>query len=171
MDVSRYSMRTTATHVYFHGGPLSQWFKAPFSQRFVADGALYEFTCAEQYMMAAKARLFGDEASFEAIMSVRNPREHKRLGRGVSGFSQPVWDAAIPDILISGNLAKFEQHEDLSRYLISTGERRLVEGSPTDRIYGVGLSFDDPAIENESNWRGRNLLGNALEIVRTRVKA
>ena len=170
MDVSRYKCRTTATHVYFYGGPLSQWFKAPFRQRFVASGALYRFNCAEQYMMAAKASLFGDRAAFDAIMRASEPAAQKKLGRSVAGFSQTVWDDSISEILIRGNLGKFHQQPQLLEYLLSTGERRLVEGSPTDRIYGVGLSYDDPAIEDEAQWRGSNLLGNALQIVRTRFQ-
>jgi ribA/ribD-fused uncharacterized protein len=178
LDVSRFRMRETATAVYFWSGPPSQWYlRAPFRQRFVADGPVFAFSCAEQYMMAAKARLFGDTTVFELIMAAKDPKTQKDLGRQVRGLQGPKWDAAdkalweaaVPDVLVRAGLAKFSQNPDILEWLLSTSGKRLVEGSPSDRIYGVGLRYDDPRIEDPANWQGLNLLGNATEVVRDRL--
>lgn len=129
-------------------------------------------------MMAAKARLFGDTAIFEAIMASKDPKTQKNLGRQVKGLNRPKWDAAdktlweaaAPDVLARGNLAKFSQSPDILEWLLSTAGKRLVEGLPTDRIYGVGIRYDDPQIEDPANWLGLNLLGISLEIVRDRLE-
>ncbi len=162
-------MRATPFAVYFWGGPLSQWFKAPFRAQLEAATGDNTFHCSEQFLMAAKARLFGDDEAFERIMRSGNAKRIKALGREVRGFDAAAWNDAVPELLVRGNLAKFAQNAELLAYLRSTTGKRLVEGSPVDRIYGVGLAFDDPLIEDEANWLGRNLLGNALETVRSRL--
>jgi ribA/ribD-fused uncharacterized protein len=170
IDVSRFQMRGTATHIFFWGGPASQWYlHAPFRQRFVTDGPVFAFNCAEQYMMAAKSLSFGDNASFDRIMSTSDPKEQKRLGRLVNAFNKAVWEATVPNVLVRAGLAKFSQNPDILVWLLSTAGKRLVEGSPSDLIYGVGLRYDDPRIEDPANWLGLNLLGDALEIVRGRL--
>lgn len=96
-------------------------------------------------------------------------KKQKALGREVHNFDLATWTQAVPDILVHGNLAKFSQHPDILEWLLSTAGKRLVEGSPTDRIYGVGIRYDDPRIEDPANWDGLNLLGIALETVRERL--
>jgi hypothetical protein len=170
IDVSGYHIRETPSAAYFWGGPPSQWYlKAPFRQRIVRDGAVYRFNCAEQYMMAVKAQIFRDQQAFDAIMEEKQPKKQKALGREVRSFDLATWTQAVPDILVRGNLAKFSQHPDILEWLLSTASKRLVEGSPTDRIYGVGIRYDDPRIEDPANWDGLNLLGIALETVRERL--
>jgi len=101
IDVSRFDMRELTTFVFFWGGPASQWYlRAPFRQRFVANGPVFAFNCTEQYMMSAKAHFFGDRASFELIMAMDDPREQKRLGRLVTGFNKVVWEAVVPEVLV-----------------------------------------------------------------------
>ncbi len=110
-------------------------------------------------------------------MASKNPKTQKDLGRQVKGLHGQKWDAsdrafwenAVPDILVRAGLAKFSQNPDILEYLLSTAPKTLVEGSPSDRIYGVGLRYDDTRIEDEANWQGQNLLGKANEIVRTRL--
>jgi ribA/ribD-fused uncharacterized protein len=178
IDLSRYKMRETREAVYFFGGPPSQWYlKAPFRQRFKLGGKVYAFRHAEQYMMAAKALMFGDMDIFDQIMAETEPARVKAQGRKVRGMSTPrwtdedkaLWQAAVPGVLIHGNVAKFSQNPDILEWLLSTAGKQLVEGSPTDRIYGVGIRYDDPRIEEPANWKGLNLLGVALAIVRDRL--
>ena len=143
--------------------PFGQWTPATFE----VDGITY--SCAEQYMMAEKARLFKDEAIRDRILNTDDPREHKRLGREVSGFSVEVWEAHREDIVFRANVAKFSQNPDLFRVLAQTGQRTLVEASPYDRIWGIGLRGTDPRAADPAKWRGLNLLGKVLMRVRDQL--
>ena len=122
-------------------------------------------------MMAEKARLFGDSETRAKILASDSPREHKALGRQVRGFDQALWERERLAIVIRGNLAKFGQDPDLRRALLATGDRLMVEASPIDRIWGVGLRADDPRVHDPKSWRGLNLLGEALVAVRTQLSA
>ena len=138
----------------------SQWWPAPFT----VGGERYP--TAEHFMMAEKARLFGDEAALARILTAPNPGAAKKLGRQVQGFQTERWEAARFDIVVRGNQAKFEQNSDLREFLLGTRGRVLVEASPVDRIWGIGLAADDPRAENPEQWQGLNLLGFALMEVR-----
>jgi len=124
------------------------------------------YSC-EQYMMAKKAKLFNDEKVYDMIMSEEYPSEQKRLGKMVSNFNQVVWDKHKFDIVVNANYLKFTQNEMLKESLSSTGDKTIVEASPYDTIWGIGLSCDDDKILDESNWQGENLLGKAIMKVRT----
>lgn len=141
-------------------GCLSQWWPAEIAE----DGRRYR--TAEHYMMAHKALLFGDEVAAEKILAAAHPGEAKKLGRAVGGFDEETWAAHRYEIVVRGNLAKFGQHADLKAYLLGTAGRVLVEASPLDRIWGIGLAADDPAAASPATWRGHNLLGFALMDVR-----
>jgi len=141
-------------------GCLSQWWPASFT----VDG--HTFATAEHYMMWRKATLFGDGEMAERILAARHPRAAKALGGSVAGFDQRAWDEQRVPIVVAGNHAKFRQHPELGAFLLRTGERVLVEASPVDRIWGIGLARDDPAATDPSRWRGLNLLGFALMEVR-----
>jgi ribA/ribD-fused uncharacterized protein len=144
---------------------LSQWYPAPFE----LDGHTYATT--EHFMMAEKARLFGDEATRAAIITAPHPDVAKRLGRTIGGFEDDVWNAARFDIVVRGNEVKFSQHLELRTFLLTTGTRVLVEASPVDAIWGIGLAQDDARAVNPAAWRGLNLLGFALMEVRARLQS
>lgn len=157
----------TATMVLFWQPPgvFGQWTPSPFT----VDGVAY--TCAEQFMMAEKARLFGDEATRAKILAAADPRDHKALGRQVANFVSEIWDSECLGIVVRGNLAKFGQNPDMRAALLATGDKLLVEASPLDKIWGVGLRADDPRIHDPARWRGKNLLGEALMRVRSELRA
>lgn len=134
----------------------SQWWDC----RFTIDGV--EYRTAEQYMMAQKAVLFGDEAVRKEIMAADHPKQFKDLGRKISGFKQEIWDKNCCDIVIKGNVAKFSQNEDLKAFLLGTNMRVLVEASPYDKIWGIGMGADDRRSENPTLWNGTNYLGFCL---------
>ncbi len=142
----------------------SQWWAA---HPFEIDGAMYQ--TAEHFMMAEKARLFGDEECRTKILAAASPAQAKKLGRLVKGFDESQWKAARMDIVVRGNHAKFSQHPALKEYLAGTGERIIVEASPVDRIWGIGLAGTDEHAENPRLWKGLNLLGFALMEVRRRL--
>ncbi|GAB3826596.1 NADAR family protein [Hymenobacter jeollabukensis] len=142
---------------------LSQWYPAPF----VIDGTRYP--TAEHWMMAEKARLFGDEVNRQAIIEAAHPDQAKKYGRLVRGFDAEQWEAARFAIVVRGNEAKFGQHPALREFLLASGTRVLVEASPVDAIWGIGLAQNDPRALNPASWRGLNLLGFALMEVRARL--
>ncbi|KUP95736.1 NADAR family protein [Thermobifida cellulosilytica] len=141
-------------------GCLSQWWEAPFT----VAGEVYP--TAEHYMMAEKARLFGDEATRRRVLEAPHPRAAKELGRRVRGFAEEVWAEHRYAVVVRGNRAKFTQNPDLGAFLAGTGDRVLVEASPVDRIWGIGLAADDERAATVAQWRGLNLLGFALMDVR-----
>lgn len=142
----------------------SQWYESAF-----ADGSI-EYLSAEHYMMAEKAKLFGDHDNYQKIVDARNPGEAKALGREVQGFDEDIWVKNRFNIVVSGNLLKFEQNKALGEFLLGTNDRALVEASPVDKIWGVGLAADNKNIENPNLWRGQNLLGFALMEVRDHLR-
>jgi len=143
---------------------MSQWFEAAFT----VEGMRYR--TAEHYMMAEKARLFGDEAVRAQILEARTPAEAKKLGRGIRDFDEAAWLDARFDIVVRGNSAKFSQDDALRAYLVSTGDRVLVEASPVDAIWGIGLASNDAEAGDPRKWRGLNLLGFALMEARARLR-
>ncbi|MEM8558252.1 MAG: NADAR family protein [Bacteroidota bacterium] len=142
---------------------LSQWYVAPFT----VDGQRYP--TAEHFMMAEKARLFGDHEIAARVLKAPHPGAAKKLGRQVRGFDEATWQQARFDVVVRGNVAKFEQNEALGDFLRGTKARVLVEASPRDRIWGIGLAADDPRAVKPLAWRGQNLLGFALMGVRSRL--
>ncbi len=158
---------TTDDFVFFWQPPgvFGQWTWS----RFEVEGIVY--TCAEQFMMAAKAALFINPDIQAQIMATESPREHKRLGRQIRNFDQRAWVAARVDIVVRGNMATFSQNPEMRAALLATGERTLAEASPLDRIWGIGLRADHPDAVNPAAWRGQNLLGIALMRVRDQLMA
>ena len=138
----------------------SQWWPSPF----VVDGVRYNTT--EHWMMAQKVLLFNDLEIAQQIVAAKSPAEAKALGRQVRRFDEATWNDQRSAIVVRGNLAKFQQHPDLREFLLNTKERVLVEASPVDRIWGIGLAADSERAENPKQWQGLNLLGFALMEVR-----
>jgi len=145
-------------------GICSQWLPC----RFEVDGVTYN--CTEQYMMAEKARLFGDEDAAQQIMKADNPRDQKALGRMVRNFDADTWNAVARDIVYRGNYAKFTQNPGLKDALLSL-EGTLVEASPWDRIWGIGLKEHHPGVHNRALWDGTNWLGEVCTKVREDIRA
>lgn len=139
---------------------LSQWYPAAFTE----GGVLYP--TAEHYMMAGKARLFGDTAALGGILAAATPADAKKLGRQVRGFVEAEWKQHCSRIVVSANLLKFGQNSELRSFLLGTGDSVVVEASPRDRIWGIGMSQNNPAARDPRHWRGQNLLGFALMMAR-----
>lgn len=139
----------------------SQWWAG---HPFESEGIVYQ--TAEHYMMAKKAQLFGDDVLFDAIIAAQKPGKAKALGRQVKGFDFHTWTANRCEIVVQGNLLKFAQHEALKRFLLQTYDRILVEASPVDNIWGIGLAKDDPKVLDPAQWEGENWLGFCLMEVR-----
>lgn len=143
---------------------LSQWWE----MGFVVAGIPYR--SAEHWMMAEKARLFGDEQILTKVLAAKNPAETKKLGRQINDFVPQIWEEHKYQIVITGNLHKFSQHQPLADFLLASGDRVLVEASPVDTIWGIGLAADHPDAESPARWQGPNLLGFALMEVRDQLR-
>jgi ribA/ribD-fused uncharacterized protein len=140
--------------------PFSQWHACTF----VVDGRT--FGCAEQFMMHGKAILFGDADVAAQILDAPDPRAHKALGRKVRNFDDHAWKKAREEIVYAGNHAKFTQNPALLEVLLATAGTELVEASPTDRIWGIGMTSSNPNATDRTKWRGQNLLGGILTRLR-----
>jgi ribA/ribD-fused uncharacterized protein len=121
-------------------------------------------------MMAKKAELFGDEVSLKQILAAIEPAEHKKLGRAVKNFDSLIWDAACESIVRDGNYAKFTQNAEMLQQLLATGSKLLVEASPLDKVWGIGMRADHPHATDTIEWKGSNKLGTALMAVRDRIR-
>ena len=127
---------------------------------------LSTYCCAEQYMMDDKAGLSGDNETRKLIMDATNPREIQQLGRQIKHFKQDLWDKVKYSTVLNANYYKFTQNDEMRNFLLSTGDKVLVEASPIDTVWGIGLSENDTQCHNPNTWKGQNLLGFALMEVR-----
>lgn len=150
----------TEKFTFFYGGYASQWAATDF----VVDGVTYN--CAEQYMMAQKAILFNDPAALQIIMGTNNPKIQKAAGRTVNGFVKERWEENAKLYVYRANFAKFTQNIDAWNWLETTKGTTLVEASPWDTIWGIGLAADDHRALDRHTWMGTNWLGEIITQVR-----
>lgn len=145
---------------YFYGGPFSQWVPCTF-----VDEHNIKYNCTEQYMMAKKSLLMKDYDMYSKIMEATDPSVMKyAYGRNVKNFNCKLWDKHKSRIVFKGNLFKFTQNNEFIKYIRSYKNYIIAEASPTDRIWGIGLSLTDA--KKGLAWRGQNLLGKVIMNVR-----
>lgn len=144
-------------------GYLSNWYPS----RFSVDGKA--FTSMEQYMMYSKALCFHDADMAKQILSTDDVAQIKAFGRAVKGYHENYWNGVRQIIVYEGLCAKFSQNDELRKQLLATGNSILAECAVQDRIWGIGLSMRDPDRLQRSKWKGQNLLGYALMMVRKKV--
>jgi ribA/ribD-fused uncharacterized protein len=154
---------TTDNFIFFWNGIYSQWHPSRFSI------AGIEYNCCEQYMMAMKALTFNDQESYDMIMYANNPRDQKAFGRRVKGFDTERWNEVCREFVYQGNLAKFTQNLNFKDELMKTGDKEIVEASPYDAIWGIGMGVDHADIMDKSKWQGTNWLGEAIIRVRETI--
>lgn len=142
----------------------SQWHFSDFE----IDDITYPTT--EHWMMAEKARIMDDDPTYAAILASSDPAEAKALGRQVRNWDQAKWDEWKFEIVVLGNVAKFGQVAALREFLLGTGDAVLVEASPQDKVWGIGLRREDRLSQDPNTWRGQNLLGFALMEARHRLR-
>ncbi len=147
-------------YTFFWDGPFSQWSPSAF----YLDDKTY--TCAEQYMMYKKAMTFGDTETAIKILDTESPREQKALGRKVKNFNIPIWASIARDIVFRGNVAKFSQSKYHYDALMETKGTLIVEASPYDKVWGIGLDAEDAACTLPADWDGTNWLGQVVTEVR-----
>lgn len=156
----------------FYQGIFSQWHHSKFQDpELPAQYRAHVFTSGEQYMMFRKALLFKDPEYIQAILEEHNCRKVKSLGRRIRGFSDELWVENREDIVTRGNYLKFSQDPELKAKLLETQGKHLVEASPRDSIWGIGLSIKSKYVQNPMMWRGLNLLGKGLDRAREMILA
>jgi ribA/ribD-fused uncharacterized protein len=158
------SYRREKGMVLFYGSHMSNWYRSDFT----LDGVTY--SSSEQYMMAQKATLFKDDEALAKIMATKDPKAQKALGKKVKGFVKEEWEAVARPLVYKGCLAKYEQNATIAADLLSTDNDELVEASPTDRIWGIGLAVDNDDALDKTKWRGTNWLGQVLMRVRDTLR-
>ena len=158
-------MKTTETHVYFWNGIYSNWDNCHFTD----PKSCLKFENSEQAFMWYKADTFKDDRIRKLIEVTSNPKIVKGLGRQIENYDESIWDRDRFDKMVYVNELKFSQNPFYGKALLNTENRIIVEASPYDKIWGVGLLEDDPLILDEKNWKGLNLLGKALREVRSKM--
>jgi ribA/ribD-fused uncharacterized protein len=154
-------------HFFWSGSSVfSQWYKSSFVD---IDGQKY--TSAEQYMMSEKAKLFGDDDTRTKILRNNNPKVCKTLGRKVAGFNEKIWEDNRELIVLNASLLKYGQNPELKDALLSTGDKCIVEASPYDKIWGIGIRESHTDATNPQRWKGLNLLGKALILTREKLRS
>lgn len=143
----------------------SQWWLS----NFIFSGM--QFCCAEQWMMAQKAALFNDKKILESILDSTSPKEMKSLGKKINRFNENTWNENKYSIVLFGSYLKFSQNSQLKSFLLETEDTVIVEASPYDKIWGIGLKAEDPDAYNPEKWNGENLLGFALMEVRDAINS
>lgn len=147
---------------FFYAGLLSNWNDTAFTD----TSSKIPYNCSEQFMMHKKALLFNDHDTALKILKAKSPREQKELGRLVKNFNKEVWDIHARQIVYEGCYHKFTQNEDAYKYLMETKGYYLVEASPYDTVWGIGLAGYDESIHDPKNWKGTNWLGQVLTVLR-----
>jgi ribA/ribD-fused uncharacterized protein len=151
-------MKITDSHIYFWDGPFSQWF---YRENLISYKGL-KFSSAEKFMMFKKAELFQDLEILEVILELEIPRNIKTIGKVIRNFNDEIWDKHKLDIVTEGNYLKFLQNPDLYSFIEEHKEKIIVEASPVDKIWGIGLHFNNPDCLDDTKWQGQNLLGKAI---------
>ena len=156
--------RITDKYVFFWGSEFSNWFECRFRYKNL------NFYKSEQAFMWEKAIFFGDMDTATLILKTPSPSQCKKLGRQVKNFNSEVWLREGYEFMIAVNMAKFSHNSRLKLLLYSTEDKILVEASPYDTVWGIGLHWEDDKVLDERNWKGMNLLGKALMEVRNKLK-
>lgn len=149
----------------FWGGIYSQWYMAN-----MYDPILdMHFNCCEQYMMYCKAKVFGDKEAMDKIMTLKDPKQQKAMGRKVKNFDAATWNAVARDVVVQANVLKFSQNRKLLAEIIKDKDCTFVEASPVDKIWGIGLAENDPDALDPTKWQGTNWLGESINVALNRI--
>ena len=156
-------------YVFFWSGPFSNWHPATF--KMFIDEQVVNFTSSEQAMMYLKAKTFDDISTMQRVLDTDNPRDQKAMGRAVKNYDEAHWASVREELSDAFLYEKFYQNENLKKVLLDTGDKHIVEASPYDKVWGIGMGMMDyPEILDKTDWKGINLLGESLMRVREQLK-
>ena len=164
-------MKVTDKHVLFWGEWPSNWYPAEFDAEVMFEGEKQKlhFYNSEQFFMFIKAIVFGDTETAKKILATKDPKKAKKLGREVKDYDDNVWSKMRYKIMVDANKAKYSQNEDLKKLITSDEfkDKGFTESSPLDLCWGTGFAETHPDADDETKWKGQNLLGKALDEVRS----
>jgi ribA/ribD-fused uncharacterized protein len=163
-------MKVTDKHVLFWGEWPSNWYPAGFDVKVLDKGETktLHFFNSEQYFMWVKAKTFNDQETADKILKTKDPKKAKALGREVKNYDDEVWSRMRYKVMVDANKLKYSQNKDLKELITSDKfkGKGYIEASPVDGVWGVKLGENDPDADDETKWKGQNLLGKALDETR-----
>lgn len=165
-------MLVTDKYIFFWKGWLSNWAKSEFDVEIGLAHPPTHFYNVEQYFMYIKALTFNDKEQCENILATDSPKDAKAFGRKVKNYDNAIWEAKRLDVMKRGIYHKFTQNPSLLKKLLDPiyDGKEFVEASPFDTIWGIGMDENNEQIHNKENWLGLNLMGQAINDVRERLK-
>ena len=171
-------MKITDEYVFFYKDWLSNYQRTSFVANIddilgKTAGLMKElFTSTEQGFMYIKALYFNDLKTASKIIKTNNPAECRKLGRQVKGYDDAAWAKIRYDVFYYLNLEKYKQDRQLQYLLLDKkyDNKKFVEASPIDKIWGIGYAEDNPNIEFNQMYWGKNYLGRILTNIRRRFK-
>ncbi len=142
LDPRKIATKETENYLFFYSAasPLSNFHPSTF----IINGETY--TCGEEYIQTSKARFFKDHETYKKIKVCASPGQMKALGSNVKGFNSAAWATCVENVATKCQLEKFSQNKELRDYLLSTESKSLIEASPKDSFWGIGISLNDPDI-------------------------
>lgn len=165
-------MKITDKFVFFYKDWLSNYQSTDFYYP-NRETPIFNFTSTEQGFMYFKALYFEDFRTADEIYNtLNNPGQCKKLGRKVQGYDDEAWSSIRYQVFADLIYQKYLQDKTLREKLLDPkfDGKLFVEASPIDKIWGVGLSEDDPDILNPLKWKGLNYLGRIITDTRNKLK-
>ena len=121
------------------------------------------FHSSEQIFMLFKALCMRDAVSAMDILACQSATKAKALGRKVTPWDDELWNKLDVVCMVEALRIKF-RNPPLRQVLLATGDRAIVEAAARDCKWGIGVGVSKA--EGGALWRGKNLLGEALCLVR-----
>jgi hypothetical protein len=151
------------TTIFFgQNSPLSNHHPSPM----VVDSK--EYSCNEQYYFGKRAEVLGDDSIHCKVMGATDPKamlRHGRKAQNKNGLTEAKIEEAEIQIMKRGAREKFGQNPALKEFLISTGQTRIGESSPSNKRWGTGYYLGHKDSFNTNLWH-TNLLGDILQELR-----
>lgn len=154
----------TEEYVLFLNSVYSQWYPCQFK-----DKEENTFKNAEQFMMYHKFKCLEPENAYK-ILEIHNPRLIKQMGRNIIKYDEVKWSNIREQVVTLGNYYKFTQNPNLLDILLEHQNKTIVEASPEDKIWGIGLWENDARCLNRESWLGLNLLGISIMSARNMIQ-
>lgn len=162
--------------------PFSMWYKTTFTSSILFHQGVTQtqkqylentisskelkFSSVGQFMMYHKAIIFLDRDVANCIMSTSNNQRIMKLGKQIKNYDDNIWSYYKSNVVYMANYLKFNQNPELISALVDTIGTTLVKVASDDKIWGIGLSKNDLDAKQRETWKGKNLLGEILTLLR-----
>lgn len=139
----------------------NEFYKEPGVFKSMEDKLCFQLSSSFQRGEITREQILSDRDSVTAWNTIH--KKIKQLGRQVKNFDEGYWAKRREKIVLFGAREKFNQNPELKEKLMLTGDNLMVEASPYDKVWGIGLSAVDAKKISPSQWPGQNLLGKVLD--------